>query len=297
MVALYSEMTLSSAIIVLLVFVVLPIALLIFLVTLLIKLIKKPTTKAEPTQTSHTNSAQQQPSTYQTGWTWNENKQLWEPPAGTKTVQQEPPRATPETTYRFSKGSIHQDSVPHNSQRTATQPNTTYSFTKASIRQDDIPHNDWRTMDQPQKPQQAAPAASSADRYVMPNPGGIQGYKSKYLLTKNEWHEHKKLREYAARKGLQVCPKVRMLDLVTPYGYGKDYPGYTTRLHKVQSKHVDFVLVDENMHVRAIVELDDASHDDKERQERDQFVDEVLTGVGYTVIHTRCITEQTLSRL
>ena len=41
MVALYSEMTLSSAILVLLVFVVLPIALLIFLVTLLIKLIKK----------------------------------------------------------------------------------------------------------------------------------------------------------------------------------------------------------------------------------------------------------------
>ena len=233
--------------------------------TLLIKLIKKPTTKAEPTQTPHTNSAQQQPNTYQTGWRWNENKQLWEPPAGTKTVQQEPPRATAETTYRFSKGSIHQDSVPHNSQRTATQPNTTYSFTKASIRQDDIPHNDWRAMDQPQKPQQAAPAASSADRYVMPNPGGIQGYKSKYLLTKNEWHEHKKLREYAARKGLQVCPKVRMLDLVTPYGNRNEY---MTRFHKVQSKHVDFVLVDESMHIRAIVELDDASHDDKERQEK-----------------------------
>lgn len=254
MVALYSEMTLSSAILVLLVFVVLPIALLIFLVTLLIKLIKKPTTKAEPTQTPHTNSAQQQPNTYQTGWTWNENKQLWEPPAGTKTVQQEPPKATVDSTYRFSKA----------------------------------------TMNQPQNPQQAAPAASSADRYVMPNPGGIQGYKSKYLLTKNEWHEHKKLREYAASKGLQVCPKVRMLDLVTPYGNGKDY---MTRFHKVQAKHVDFVLVDESMHIRAIVELDDASHDDKERQERDQFVDEVLTGVGYTVIHTRCITEQTLSRL
>ena len=244
--ALYSEMTVGSAILVLLVFVVLPIALLIFLVTLLIKLIKKPTGKTEPTQTQRTN--------YQTGWTWNENKQLWEPPAGTKTVQQEPPKVTVDSTYRFSKA----------------------------------------TMDHPQKTQQAAPAMSGADRYVMPNPGGVQGYKSKYLLTKNEWHEHKKLREYAARKGLQVCPKVRMLDLVTPYGNGKEY---MTRFHKVQAKHVDFVLVDESMHVRAIVELDDASHDEKERQERDQFVDEVLTGVGYTVIHTRCITEQTLSRL
>ena len=252
--ALYNGFAYILAIIVALALVLTPIALMVLLVIWLFKKVTKPKVKAEPPQMPYINSPYQQPNTYQTGWTWNENKQLWEPPAGTKTVQQEQPKATVDSTYRFSKA----------------------------------------TMNQPQKPQQAAPAASSADRYVMPNPGGIQGYKSKYLLTKNEWHEHKKLREYAARKGLQVCPKVRMLDLVTPYGNGKDY---MTRFHKVQAKHVDFVLVDESMHIRAIVELDDASHDDKERQERDQFVDEVLTGVGYTVIHTRCITEQTLSRL
>lgn len=135
------------------------------------------------------------------------------------------------------------------------------------------------------------PKTEPADRYVYPNQFQIPGYKAKYLLTQNEWYEHKKLRDYAAQKGLTVCPKVRLLDLVTPYGNGKEY---MTRFHKVQAKHVDFVLVDDSMHVKAIVELDDNSHNAKDRQERDEFVDSVLSSVGYTVIHTRSITKDTL---
>ena len=30
-------------------------------------------------------------------------------------------------------------------------------------------------------------------------------YQAKYLLTKNEWYEYKKLKQYAAEKQLQVC--------------------------------------------------------------------------------------------
>ena len=65
-------------------------------------------------------------------------------------------------------------------------------------------------------------------------------------------------------------------------------------LGKIQSKHVDFVICDQNLYIKAIVELDDKSHDQPDRQERDRFVDDVLTSVGYTVIRTRAVTEDTL---
>ena len=41
-------------------------------------------------------------------------------------------------------------------------------------------------------------------------------YQAKYLLTQNEWHEYKKLKVLADEKQLQICPKVRLLDLIEP---------------------------------------------------------------------------------
>ena len=91
------------------------------------------------------------------------------------------------------------------------------------------------------------------------DPNNFKGrYQVKYLLTKNEWYEYKKLKEIAENKGLQVCPKVRLLD---------------------------------------ILELDDNSHNQTERKKRDEFVDQILKDVGYTVIRTRSITEDTLNQI
>lgn len=256
------------AVIVALAVVLVPIALVVLFIIWLFKKVLGPK-EQKPKLEVHKSPYNAGP--YNTGWTWNENTKLWEPPADLK-------------------GSAS-GSMP-----SSAAEDTTYRFSKETIQQDDIPHEDWRTINDSHRAETkpVEPVAATGDRYVMPTAARIQGYKSKYLLTPNEWHEHKKLRDYAAKKGLYVCPKVRLLDLVTPYGNGKDY---MTRFHKVQAKHVDFVLVDDRMHIKAIVELDDSTHDAKDRQERDQFVDEVLSGVGYTVIHTRCITENTLSRL
>jgi very-short-patch-repair endonuclease len=85
-------------------------------------------------------------------------------------------------------------------------------------------------------------------------------------------------------------PKVRLLDLIEP----RRGEGFMSALGKIQSKHVDFVICDQNLYIKAIVELDDKSHDQPDRQERDRFVDDVLTSVGYTVIRTRAVTEDTL---
>lgn len=115
-------------------------------------------------------------------------------------------------------------------------------------------------------------------------------YQAKYLLTRNEWYEYKKLKKLAEGEGLQICPKVRLLDIIEP----RTGSNYMSLLGKIQSKHVDFVICDQDLHIKAILELDDNSHNQKDRQERDTFVDEILTSVGYTVIRTRSITDNTL---
>ena len=119
-----------------------------------------------------------------------------------------------------------------------------------------------------------------------------QAYQAKYLLTKNEWYEYKKLQQYAENKGWIVCPKVRVLDLIEPRKGQKDYRAL---INKVQSKHVDFVLCDKDVHIKAILELDDNSHDKADRKDRDDFLNTILQSVGYKVIHTRGITEETLN--
>lgn len=119
-------------------------------------------------------------------------------------------------------------------------------------------------------------------------------YERKLLLTKNEWYEYKKLTELATNKGYQICPKVRLLDLIEPR---RGEPKYKTLFYKIQSKHVDFVICDQNLYVKAILELDDNSHNQADRKERDEFVDLILKDVGYTVIRTRGITDTTLDIL
>lgn len=145
-----------------------------------------------------------------------------------------------------------------------------------------------------------------------PTPMGPTSYKRKYrvtkentkdygsfansyvktpLLTKREWAEYQILKIAADKNGLLICPKVRLLDLVVPKQDAKNSRGLMSR---VMSKHVDFVICNQNMEVVCIIELDDTTHLQQDRIERDQFVDTVLTGAGYKIIHTWSITSDIL---
>jgi len=140
------------------------------------------------------------------------------------------------------------------------------------------------------KPQQGSNTEEKAD----PKTDYSQSYQRKYLLTKNEYRDYMTLRKIAAEKDLLICPKVRLLDIIEPRKGEKDYKSL---FFKVQAKHVDFVICDKDLRIKAVLELDDNSHDQKDRQDRDAFVDQILTSVGYKVIHTRSVTESTLDGL
>lgn len=118
-----------------------------------------------------------------------------------------------------------------------------------------------------------------------------QSYQKTHLLTKNEYYEYKKLKQFADQNNLIICPKVRLLDIVIP----REGKNKLAALGKINSKHVDFVICDDKLYIKGIVEIDDNSHKQLDRIERDKFVDSVLTSVGYKVIHTYSVTEDTLN--
>lgn len=123
----------------------------------------------------------------------------------------------------------------------------------------------------------------------------IQGaYQQKWLLTYNEKAAYKMLKQICDRNNLHLMTKVRLLDIVEPIR--RQYK-YKTYLYKIQAKHVDFVICDEKLVARCIIELDDSSHDQEERMERDHFVDRVLESVGYQVLRTRNVTEDIESEI
>jgi hypothetical protein len=55
--------------------------------------------------------------------------------------------------------------------------------------------------------------------------------------------------------------------------------------NKINCKHIDFVLCDpEDLNVVMGIELDDASHNRADRQERDKFVNEAFLSAGLPLL-------------
>ena len=90
--------------------------------------------------------------------------------------------------------------------------------------------------------------------------------------------------EQLVGRSLRVCPKVNLGDLffvVRP----NEHPGFR---NKIDRKHVDFLLCDPNTFTpRLGIELDDASHARRDRQERDAFVDALCAAATLPLLHIR----------
>lgn len=113
-------------------------------------------------------------------------------------------------------------------------------------------------------------------------------YKKSWMFSYHEKDAYFRLKPIADELGYIVFAKVRLLDLLEPI---KGSHKYKTYFYKIQAKHVDFVLCDQKLVARYIIELDDNSHNTPERQERDKFVNEVTESVGYKIIHTKSIND------
>lgn len=119
-------------------------------------------------------------------------------------------------------------------------------------------------------------------------------YKAEYLMTRNEKTQYWLLRSWADANNLIVFTKVRLADLISP----RENSNNRQKLFwKIQAKHVDFVICDNSIRVKCIIEIMDNSHYDPERIKRDNFVREVLTSCGYKLIQTHHIDHDVLTKV
>ncbi|MGN0630254.1 MAG: DUF2726 domain-containing protein [Ruminococcus sp.] len=111
----------------------------------------------------------------------------------------------------------------------------------------------------------------------------IVRYRKKYLLTKNEYSFFQKIKPVIKKHNLNILCKVRLADLIEPIptvNKSEWYAGF----NRIKSKHIDFVLVTENMQVVMLIELEDNSHLKEDRIKRDNFVISALKQVDYKLI-------------
>lgn len=119
-------------------------------------------------------------------------------------------------------------------------------------------------------------------------------YEPQHLMTTNEKIQFRKIQIWANKHNLLIFTKVRLLDLITPR---RDQQNYKGALWKIQSKHVDFVICDQEIRVKCIIEINDRSHNQQDRIERDKFVLEVLQACGYKMLMTYNITDEQLDKI
>ena len=103
-----------------------------------------------------------------------------------------------------------------------------------------------------------------------------------HLLSQAETRFYHVLLE-AGGTNYTVMSKVRLADVLdtVPGLRGADWSAAFAR---IQSKHVDFLVVDvASTEIACVVELDDRSHQQAKRRARDEFVDDALEGCAVPV--------------
>lgn len=81
-----------------------------------------------------------------------------------------------------------------------------------------------------------------------------------------------------------IFAKVRLADLVY---VSKGTASWQSHFNRINRKHLDFVVCDRDLAPVVAIELDDSSHDNEEREARDEFVDQVLAAAGLPIVHIR----------
>lgn len=93
--------------------------------------------------------------------------------------------------------------------------------------------------------------------------------------------------EKALKNEHRIFGKVRVADIVNTKQIS-NRSKWQVAFNKIAMKHFDFVLCDRNsLDVLAVVELDDSSHQKKERQQRDRFIDELCSAVSLPLIRVK----------
>ena len=108
-------------------------------------------------------------------------------------------------------------------------------------------------------------------------------YKKKdYFFSKAERSFYGVLKQVVCEQ-LEIFAHVRLWDVIDVV---KGTTERQTYVNKISSKHVDFLLCEPKFVAPVLViELDDSSHKQADRRERDGFVNDALTDAGLPILH------------
>lgn len=91
--------------------------------------------------------------------------------------------------------------------------------------------------------------------------------------------------EQSIPPGVRVFGKVRLEDILGVRA-GLQRGGRQAARNRINRKHVDFLLVrSTELAPLAGIELDDSSHEEEDRQQRDAFVDSAFASAGLPLVH------------
>ena len=101
-------------------------------------------------------------------------------------------------------------------------------------------------------------------------------YKPKrYITTLNEMKFYTVLLEIVKELDYILFSQVSLYNIVSMQD-NLDYSTRTRYFNKIASKSIDFVLVDEKCRIKLCIELDDTTHNQRNRIERDRFINELF---------------------
>lgn len=104
------------------------------------------------------------------------------------------------------------------------------------------------------------------------------------VFSDKEGYFYRDVRPIADKLGLIVFTKMRIADLLE---VPKNHPEFSKWFNIIKAKHIDFIFVDRDYHIRLLVEVDDPTHNRPDRQARDEQVDEMFRQQGLEVLHLR----------
>ncbi len=110
-------------------------------------------------------------------------------------------------------------------------------------------------------------------------------YEKKNILTKAEYSFYMTIKPLCDKYNILICPKVRLEDIVDIKKGTENklkYRGY------IKSRHIDFILCDNKLHILAGLELDDNSHRDNTDQiKADNFKNKLFETIGVTLFRVK----------
>jgi very-short-patch-repair endonuclease len=126
-------------------------------------------------------------------------------------------------------------------------------------------------------------SAERCDRQEDIKEVGYQPYaKKNYFFSVSELRFYELLKEITDNH-YYVFPKVRICDIIQT----KENGNYSN-FNRIKSKHVDFLICTKDpITSKIIIELDDKSHNQPKRQDRDDFVDEIFANAGIPIVHIK----------